>query len=143
MQGRTEAALTGRCEALLRVSQTLISIRSSEELFRLLARELRAVVNCFNYRTAKRRPMPVPWGLVVKNGSKTLLARSGGNPLPVSLTEISTRSSGFRCDLIVRCAEPPLKPSVNQIVKDQQFLRLLHIKTAVRSRQPDQNTSSS
>src|SRR6202166_2487935 len=36
-----------RYEALLRVSQTLISIRSSEERFRLLARELRAVVNFY------------------------------------------------------------------------------------------------
>src|SRR5579862_4648567 len=36
-----------RYEALFRVSQTLISIRSSEELFRLLARELRAVVNFY------------------------------------------------------------------------------------------------
>src|ERR1700688_1033720 len=89
------------------------------------------------------RPMPVPWGFVVKNGSKTLSARSEGNPMPASLTEISTRSSGFRCDLIVRCAEPPLKPRVNQIVKDQQFLRQLHIKTAVQARQPDQNASSS
>src|SRR5216683_1470043 len=41
----TEA--TERYEALLRVSQTLISIRSSEELFRLLACELRAVVNFY------------------------------------------------------------------------------------------------
>src|SRR3984893_7266041 len=39
-----EEAVTDRYEALLRVSQTLNSIRSSEELFRLLARELRAVV---------------------------------------------------------------------------------------------------
>jgi len=39
-----EESVTKRYEALLRVSQTLISIRSSEELFRLLARELRAVV---------------------------------------------------------------------------------------------------
>src|SRR2546427_5231131 len=38
---------TKRYEALLRVSQTLISIRSSEELFRLLASELRAVVNFY------------------------------------------------------------------------------------------------
>ena len=36
-----------RYEALLRVSQTLISIRSSEELFRVLAHELRAVVNFY------------------------------------------------------------------------------------------------
>jgi hypothetical protein len=36
-----------RYAALLRVSQTLISIRSSEELFSLLARELRAVVNFY------------------------------------------------------------------------------------------------
>src|ERR1700720_1012045 len=43
-----ETALTKRYEALLRVSQTLISIRSSEELFSILARELRAVMN-FSY----------------------------------------------------------------------------------------------
>src|ERR1700730_8596223 len=47
MQRRAETALTERYEALLRVSQTLISIRSSEELFSLLARELRAVVNFY------------------------------------------------------------------------------------------------
>jgi formate hydrogenlyase transcriptional activator len=44
IQRSGEEAVTNRYEALLRVSQTLISIRSSEELFRLLARELRAVV---------------------------------------------------------------------------------------------------
>jgi formate hydrogenlyase transcriptional activator len=43
-----ETAATKRYEALLRVSQTLISIRSSEELFSILARELRAVMN-FSY----------------------------------------------------------------------------------------------
>src|SRR5258708_15870232 len=42
-----ETASTKRYEALLRVSQTLISIRSSEELFRVLALELRAVVNFY------------------------------------------------------------------------------------------------
>jgi formate hydrogenlyase transcriptional activator len=42
-----QKGLTERYEALLRVSQTLISIRSSEELFRVLARELRAVVNFY------------------------------------------------------------------------------------------------
>jgi formate hydrogenlyase transcriptional activator len=36
-----------RYEALLRVSQTLISVRSSDELFSMLARELRAVVDFF------------------------------------------------------------------------------------------------
>jgi hypothetical protein len=41
MQRRAETALTEGYEALLRVSQTLISIRSSEELFSLRARELR------------------------------------------------------------------------------------------------------
>src|SRR5258708_10317398 len=40
-------AATDRYEALFRVAQTLISIRSSEELFRLLARELRAVVSFY------------------------------------------------------------------------------------------------
>src|SRR5258708_8908396 len=40
-------AATDRYEALFRVAQTLISIRSSEELFRLLARELRTVVNFY------------------------------------------------------------------------------------------------
>src|ERR1700674_5016446 len=42
-----ETAVTARYEALLRVSQTLISIRSSEELFSVLARELRAVMNSY------------------------------------------------------------------------------------------------
>ena len=46
-QSRAGKAATERYEALFRVSQTLISIRSSEELFRLLARELRAVVNFY------------------------------------------------------------------------------------------------
>src|SRR5437588_9910573 len=43
----TRIEITKRYEALLRVSQTLISIRSSEELFSILARELRAVVNFY------------------------------------------------------------------------------------------------
>jgi formate hydrogenlyase transcriptional activator len=47
VQRSVETAVTERYEALLRVSQTLISARSSEELFRLLARELRAVVNFY------------------------------------------------------------------------------------------------
>src|SRR6266850_4152984 len=47
VQGAAEKALTERYEALLRVSQTLISIRSSEELFSVLARELRGVVNFY------------------------------------------------------------------------------------------------
>jgi hypothetical protein len=46
-QSRPGRAATERYEALFRVSQTLISIRSSEELFRLLARELRAVVSFY------------------------------------------------------------------------------------------------
>src|SRR3984957_4433634 len=46
-QSRPGTAATERYEALFRVSQTIISIRSSEELFRLLARELRAVVNFY------------------------------------------------------------------------------------------------
>src|SRR5437016_12622807 len=47
VQRAGEKAVTERYEALLRVSQTLMSIRSSEELFSLLARELRAVVNFY------------------------------------------------------------------------------------------------
>src|ERR1700688_803708 len=47
IQRAADNAMIERYEALLRVSQTLISIRSSEELFRLLARELRAVVNFY------------------------------------------------------------------------------------------------
>ena len=41
VQRAAETTLAKRYEALLRVSQTLISIRSSEELFKLLANELR------------------------------------------------------------------------------------------------------
>jgi formate hydrogenlyase transcriptional activator len=47
VQRAVETAVTKRYEALLRVSQTLISIRSSEELFNILARELRAVVHFY------------------------------------------------------------------------------------------------
>src|ERR1700694_4631566 len=47
VQGAAECAVTERYEALLRVSRNLTSIRSSEELFRLLARELRAVVKFY------------------------------------------------------------------------------------------------
>src|SRR6266576_2662644 len=47
VQRAAQKALTERYEALLRVSQNLIPIRSSEELFRLLARELRAVVDFY------------------------------------------------------------------------------------------------
>src|SRR5258706_3654968 len=46
-QCRPATAATDRYEALFRVSQTLISMRSSEELFRLLARELRAIVSFY------------------------------------------------------------------------------------------------
>src|ERR1700730_9394828 len=46
-QRAAETAVTKRYEALFRVSQTLISIRSSEELFSILARELHAVVNFY------------------------------------------------------------------------------------------------
>jgi transcriptional regulator with GAF, ATPase, and Fis domain len=50
VQRAAEKALTERYEALLRVSQTLITIRSSDELFRLLAHELRSVVNFYFLR---------------------------------------------------------------------------------------------
>ena len=46
-QSEAKPAATQRYEALLRVSQTLISIRSSEELFNILASELRSVVNFY------------------------------------------------------------------------------------------------
>src|SRR6266403_2023305 len=46
-QSGAGTAATERYEALFRVSQTLISIRSSEELFSILARELRAVVSFY------------------------------------------------------------------------------------------------
>jgi formate hydrogenlyase transcriptional activator len=46
-QRAAETARSNRYEALLRVSQTLISIRSSDELFSVLARELGAVVNFY------------------------------------------------------------------------------------------------
>ena len=47
VQRAVERVLTERYEALLRASQALISIRSSEELFNILARELRRVVNFY------------------------------------------------------------------------------------------------
>src|SRR5882762_3871231 len=47
VQRAAEKAVAERYEALLRVSQKLISIRTTEELFRLLAGELRSVVNFY------------------------------------------------------------------------------------------------
>ena len=47
IQKPAESTVIERYEALFRVSQTLISIHSSEELFSILARELRAVVNFY------------------------------------------------------------------------------------------------
>src|SRR4030088_2380024 len=47
VQREAETAVTKRYEGLFRVSETLISTRSSGELFRVLARELRAVVNFY------------------------------------------------------------------------------------------------
>src|SRR5260370_15829879 len=47
VQRAAEKALTERDEAIRRVSQSLISIRSSEELFSVLARDLRAVVSFY------------------------------------------------------------------------------------------------
>jgi hypothetical protein len=49
-QRPAQTAVTERYEALFRVSQSLISIRSSEELFSILPRELRAVVNFHFFR---------------------------------------------------------------------------------------------
>src|ERR1700675_214449 len=46
-QSRPGKGAAERYQALFRVSQTLISIRSSEELFSVLARELREVVNFY------------------------------------------------------------------------------------------------
>src|SRR5260370_20996487 len=46
-QKAEDYTITKRSEVLLRVSQTLLSSRSSEELFKLLARELRAVVSFY------------------------------------------------------------------------------------------------
>src|SRR5665213_3225893 len=47
-------------------------------------------------------PIPVPLSLVVKNALKICSACSGGNPTPVSVTEISSRpssASDFDCKL--------------------------------------------
>jgi formate hydrogenlyase transcriptional activator len=49
-QRPAQTAVAERYEALFRVSQSLISIRSSQELFSILARELRAVVNFYFFR---------------------------------------------------------------------------------------------
>lgn len=47
VQSAAETAVAKQYEALLRVSQNLNSIRCSEELFKVLARALRAVVNFY------------------------------------------------------------------------------------------------
>ena len=40
------------------------------------------------YTMLSPRPVPLPGGLVVKNGSKTCSSTSGGMPQPLSLTAI-------------------------------------------------------
>ncbi len=44
--------------------------------------------------------MPVPWGLVVKNGSKICSSSCGGTPVPVSLTDTRICPFSACCDLM-------------------------------------------
>ena len=51
---------------------------------------------------ARPMPVPLPTGLVVKNGSKTRAAKAGGMPTPSSLTEMQMYSPGVAvgcCDV--------------------------------------------
>src|SRR5712672_1192777 len=76
-------AATERYEALFRVSQTLISIRSSEELFRLLARELRAVVNFY--------VMGV--GIYDENAHQVRLTSYGEPGVPLQVPKLATEET--------------------------------------------------
>jgi formate hydrogenlyase transcriptional activator len=71
--------LSERYEALLRVSQTLISTRSSDELFRLLACELRAVVNFY--------VMGV--GIYDENAHEVRLTSYGEPGIPLEVPELA------------------------------------------------------
>jgi formate hydrogenlyase transcriptional activator len=74
-QRPAQTAVTERYEALFRVSQSLLSIRSSQELFSILARELRAVVNFYFFQVGiydDRAPEP-----------RLTLYGEPGVPLPV------------------------------------------------------------
>jgi hypothetical protein len=65
--------------------------------------------------------MPVPWDFVVKNASKILSVRSGGNPIPVSRIEISRWSSEFRSDREVPyhiCLIDGIDSVAHQVYKD-------------------------
>src|SRR5437588_839038 len=53
-----------------------------------------------------RRPMPVPWGLVVKNALKIWSACCGGRPTPVSLTDTIISAVSVVCDLTANSRTP-------------------------------------
>ena len=62
------------------------------------------------YETDRPSPVPLPTGLVVKNGSKILLTTSGGMPLPVSATRMrAVPSPGVSVSTVIR---PPPLPSM-------------------------------
>ena len=67
--------------------------------------------------TLRPRPVPSPVGLVVKNGSKTLLMTSGGMPGPLSEISTMTTRSPARNGLAVR--EPKLRRSSSPSSLDQ------------------------
>src|SRR6267154_6408550 len=82
-QKATEKSVTQRYEALLRVSQTLISVRSSEELFSVLARELRAVVSFY--------VMGV--GIYDENAHEVRLTSYGEPGVPLQVPELATEET--------------------------------------------------
>jgi hypothetical protein len=79
VRSAAETAVTERYEALFCVSQTLISIRSSEELFRLLACELRAVVNFYVLGV----------GIYDKNAHEVHLTSYGEPGVPLEVPELA------------------------------------------------------
>jgi formate hydrogenlyase transcriptional activator len=78
VQGAAQTAVTERYEALLRVSQTLISSRSSEELFKILARELRAVMNFYFFRV----------GIYDENANEPRLTLYGEPGVPLQVPQL-------------------------------------------------------
>ena len=79
VQKAAETVISKRYEALFRVSQTLNSIRSSQELFRVLARELREVVNFYFLRV----------GIYDENAHELRLTLYGEPGVPLQVPQLA------------------------------------------------------
>ena len=81
---------------------------------------------------ARGKPIPVPWGLVVKNGSKTRSRFSAGMPSPVSSIESCTTAPAplWSDDLVPDRHASALRSSLERIRDQhhQSLFQLIHVR---------------